>query len=175
MKIVETELPGAFVLQQERRHDDRGYFARTFCRDELAARGLVTEIAQCNVSANTHAHTLRGLHYQRPPHAETKLVRCTRGAIWDVIVDLRPDSPTLHRWFGHILDAERGDGLYIPAGCAHGYLTLVAGAEIFYQVDQPYAPSAEAGLRWDDPALAIEWPHAPVILSDRDRGFELLR
>jgi dTDP-4-dehydrorhamnose 3,5-epimerase len=168
----ETELAGAYVLELERREDERGFFARAWCRDELAERGLDARVAQANLSWNERRGTVRGLHFQRPPHAEVKLVRCTRGAVYDVIVDLRPGSPTFTSWLGVELSAENGRALYVPEGFAHGYQTLADGSETFYLVSEPYAPSAEGGVRWDDPAFAIEWPEAAErIISEKDRNW----
>ena len=172
MIFTPTELDGAYLIDLERREDDRGFFARAWCERELAEHGLSTRIEQCNVSFNHSRSTLRGLHYQSAPHAEVKLVRCTRGAIYDVIVDLRPDSPTWKRWIGVELDEENRRMLYVPEGFAHGYQTLVDGTETFYQVSASYAPDAEGGVRWDDPAFAIEWPDPEgALLSDKDRSW----
>lgn len=169
MIFREAELPGAYVLELERREDERGFFARAWCRDELAAHGLDARVAQANVSWNERRGTLRGLHFQRAPHAEVKLVRCTRGAVYDVIVDLRPGSPTYTRWLGVELSAENGRSLYVPEGFAHGYQTLVDGSETFYLVSEPYAPGAEGGVRWDDPAFGISWPDvAERVVSAKD-------
>lgn len=172
MKFVETPLAGAFVIQPERRSDERGFFARVFCRDEFAAHGLDYTAAQCNISFNPTKATLRGMHYQVAPHQEVKLVRCTMGAIFDVIVDLRADS-RFGRWFGVELSAENRDMLYVPKGFAHGYLTLTAASEIFYQVSEFYRPEFERGARWDDPAFGIKWPLRPELISDKDREHPL--
>lgn len=167
-----TELPGAYLLELEPREDERGFFARTWCRDEFAEQGLVADLAQCSISRNTLAGTLRGLHFQTAPHEEAKLVRCTRGVIYDVIVDLRPDSPAHAKWLGVELDAERGTALYIPKGFAHGFQTLAGGAEVLYMISNPYVPGAASGVRWDDPAFGIDWPHAAErTISDRDIGW----
>jgi dTDP-4-dehydrorhamnose 3,5-epimerase len=172
MIFTPTELDGAYLIDLDRREDDRGFFARAWCERELAEQGLSTRIEQCNVSFNHSRSTLRGLHYQSAPHAEVKLIRCTRGAIYDVIVDLRPDSPTWKRWLGVELDAENRRMLYVPEGFAHGYQTLVDATETFYQVSASYAPDAEGGVRWDDPAFAIEWPDPEgALLSDKDRSW----
>ena len=172
MIFTKTELPGAYVIDLERREDERGFFARAWSEDEFAERGLSTRVVQCNLSWNERRGTLRGLHFQRPPHAEVKLVRCTRGAIYDVIVDLRPGSPAYGRWLGVELTAENRRMLYVPEGFAHGYQTLVDGTETYYQVSEFYAPGAEGGLRWDDPALAIEWPEADErIMSAKDESW----
>jgi dTDP-4-dehydrorhamnose 3,5-epimerase len=172
VKFVPLALDGAYLIELEPRRDDRGSFARTWCRDELAAQGLDTRVAQCSTSHNARAGTLRGLHFQRPPHAETKVVRCTRGAIFDVIVDLRPGSPTHAAWFGTELSEERGNAMYVPEGFAHGFQTLTDGADVLYMISVPYAPDASAGVRWNDPAFAIEWPDAAArTISDRDRAW----
>lgn len=170
---VETSLPGAWLLEPERVEDERGYFARTYSRQEFAARGLDPEIAQCSVSWNRRRGTLRGLHFQAAPHEETKLVRCTRGSVWDAIVDLRPGSPTLERHFAAVLSAERGNSLYVPKGFAHGFITLEDATEVSYQISAPYAPESARGYRWDDPAFAIPWPEPPAVISARDRALPL--
>lgn len=174
MKLTETMIPGAFVLELERQIDERGFFARTFCRDELAARGLDVTVAQCNVSFTEHRGTLRGLHYQAAPHAEAKIVRCVAGAIFDVVVDLRPSSPAYLRWYSTTLDAVTRDSLYIPTGCAHGFLTLTPDVEVLYQMSAPYVVEAARGVRWDDPKLAIAWPLPPTLISARDAAYDLL-
>ena len=172
MIFKETELPGAYVIDLERREDERGFFARAWCEDEFAAHGLSTRVAQCNLSWNERQGTLRGMHFQRPPHAEVKLIRCTRGAIYDVIVDLRPESPAHGRWIGVELTAENRRLLYVPEGFAHGYQTLEDDTETYYQVSVPYAPGAEDGLRWDDPAIGIEWPETyERVISAKDRAW----
>jgi dTDP-4-dehydrorhamnose 3,5-epimerase len=160
MIFHETDIPGAFTIDLERREDERGFFARAWCVEEFAAHGLSTRLAQANLSFNRSAGILRGMHFQRAPHEEAKLVRCTRGAIFDVIVDLRPDSPAYRRWIGVELTAENRRALYVPEGCAHGYQTLADGTEALYLVSEAYAPDSEGGVRWDDPAFGIEWPHA---------------
>ncbi len=169
MRFVETELAGAFVLEVEAFEDERGLFARTFCRRELEAHGLDPAVAQCNVSWNRRAGTLRGLHWQAAPYEEAKLVRCTRGALWDVIVDLRPGSPTRRRWTAATLTADNRRALYVPRGFAHGFLTLEDDTEVFYQMSTPWAPGAGRGARWDDPAFGIEWPGEPVVIAEKDR------
>ena len=168
MIFTETPLPGAYIVDLELRTDDRGFFARAWCQDEFEQQGLNTRIVQCNMSYNHSVGTVRGLHYQKPPHAEVKLIRCTRGAIWDVIVDLRPDSATYKKWFGTELTAENRRMLYVPENFAHGYITLEPGTETFYQVSEFYSAEHEAGIRWNDPAVAITWPTEPVVLSDKD-------
>ena len=174
MIFTETRLRGAFLIDLEPRPDARGFFARTFCAREFEAHGLKTTVAQGNVSFNHARGTLRGLHYQLPPSAETKLVRCVRGAIYDVIVDLRPDSPTYLQHVGVELSEENRRALYVPAMFAHGYLTLTDGAEVTYQVDEFYAPGQERGLRYDDPALGITWPLPVSVISDKDASWPLL-
>lgn len=169
MIFTETELPGAFVIELERRGDERGFFARAWCRREFEERGLSGRIVQCNLSFNDRSGTLRGLHYQVAPSEETKLVRCISGAVYDVIVDLRPSSPTFKRWLGVELTADNRCALYVPEGFAHGYQTLIDGTETLYQVSEFYAPDAERGVRWDDPAFGIEWPEArELIISEKD-------
>jgi dTDP-4-dehydrorhamnose 3,5-epimerase len=174
MRITESRLRGAFVVEVERHEDERGYFARTFCREEFERAGLKALVEQCSTSFNRRRGTLRGLHFQIAPAAEHKLVRCTRGRIYDVIVDLRPDSPTAYQWLGVELSEENGRALYVPAGFAHGFQTLVDEAEVFYQISEPYRPDLARGVRWDDPRLAIQWPVSDPILSARDRALPLL-
>lgn len=168
MLFLPTELPGVFVIDVEPRADERGLFARTYCRDEFAAHGLCTEWVQCNVSFNTRAGTLRGLHWQSAPHEEVKLVRCTSGAAFDVVVDLRVGAPTYRKWVAVEISAANRKAVYIPGGYAHGFQTLADGTELFYQMSALYVPGAARGLRWDDPALGIAWPAPPTALSDRD-------
>jgi dTDP-4-dehydrorhamnose 3,5-epimerase len=157
----DTSVAGAFVVEPERLEDERGYFARTFSIEEFASRGLDTRVDQCSTSFNLREGTLRGMHYQLAPHAESKLVRCTAGAVYDVAVDLRPESATYLRWFGVELTAENGYGLYVPEGCAHGFQTLADASEVLYQISTPYVSAAGRGVRWDDPAFGIEWPAPP--------------
>lgn len=171
MKFHETPLAGVVVVELELLDDERGSFARTFDASEWELRGLSTRVAQCNLSRNARSGTLRGLHYQAAPHEEAKLVRCARGAIFDVAVDLRPQSPSLHQWFGLELSEANDRLLYIPEGCAHGFLTLSDASEVLYQMSELYVPDAARGLRWDDPALAIDWPAPPAVISERDRSF----
>lgn len=169
MRFVRTRIAGVVVVELEEHVDERGSFARTWCRDEMAAAGLTAELAQCSLSRNRRAGTLRGLHYQRTPHEEAKLVRCTRGRIFDVAVDLRPGSSTRGQWIGVELGHENGRALYVPEGCAHGFQTLVDDSDVSYMISVPYAPEASAGIRWDDPDLAIEWPDAADrTISPRD-------
>jgi dTDP-4-dehydrorhamnose 3,5-epimerase len=160
VKFVEMELAGAYLIEPERHEDERGFFARTWDREAFAVHGLSGEVLQCSISRNTRAGTLRGMHFQTHPHEEVKLVRCTAGAIFDVIVDLRPDSETRLSWIGVELDAESALALYIPKGFAHGFQTLVDGAEVFYTMSDRYVPEAASGVRWDDPAFGIVWPPA---------------
>jgi dTDP-4-dehydrorhamnose 3,5-epimerase len=172
MRFVPTRLGGAYVVELELHEDERGFFARSWCRDELVEHGLNGDLAQCSISRNLRAGTLRGLHFQLPPHEEAKLVRCVRGGIFDVIVDLRPESPTRTEWFGVELDAERGTALYVPEGFAHGFQTLVDDTDVYYSISTPYAPGSAAGVRWDDPAFGIVWPEAATrVISARDRGW----
>ena len=177
MKFTETELPGAFLIDVDRLADERGFFARTWCQNEFAAHGIALPPLQANVSSNPRRGTLRGMHYQLAPHEESKLVRCTRGALLDVIVDLRPESPTYGRWLGVELTADSFRQLFVPGRFAHGFLTLVDGTDASYQVSARYAPGAERGLRWNDPAIGIQWPFEPVLISEKDRhhpDFQLL-
>lgn len=170
MIFRETGLPGAYVLEPERIEDDRGFFARTFCRRELASRGLEPAVAQCSISFNRRRGTLRGLHFQVAPREEVKLVRCTRGAVFDAIVDLRPESPTFTRHAAVVLSAERRNQLYVPRGFAHGFQTLEDGSEVYYQISEDYDPACARGYRFDDPAFAIPWPEEVSVISDKDRG-----
>jgi dTDP-4-dehydrorhamnose 3,5-epimerase len=174
MRFEETPLAGAFVIEPEPVSDNRGFFARLFCTKAFSERGLNPHLDQISMSYNARAGTLRGLHLQRPPHAEAKLVRVTAGAIFDVIVDVRAGSPTFGRWFGTELSAANRRHLYIPEGFAHGFQTLGADSEVAYHISAPYAPEAASGIRWNDPQLAITWP-APnsVTISDRDAGLPL--
>jgi dTDP-4-dehydrorhamnose 3,5-epimerase len=175
MLFTEIPLAGAFVLDLEERTDARGFFARSFCVAEFEAHGLKPVTAQCNLSYNHHRGTLRGMHYQVPPAAEAKLVRCTRGGIYDVIVDLRPNSPTYLQHFGiELTDANRR-ALYVPEMFAHGYLALSDDAEVIYQVSEVYTPGCERGLRYDDPALDIKWPIPVTVISDKDKAWPYLR
>ena len=172
MRFRELELPGAYLIELERIEDERGFFARTFCRREFAEHRLATEIAQANTAFNRRKGTLRGMHYQAAPHEEAKLVRCTRGALYDVIVDLRRDSPTHLRWVSVELTDENGAMLYVPEGLAHGYQTLVDDTEATYLMSAFYEPSAGRGVRWDDPAFGIEWPEVEErTINERDRSW----
>ncbi len=171
MIFRETKLPGAFAIDLEPKTDERGFFVRTWCQHEFAAHGLNTKLAQCSVSFNTRKGTLRGMHYQLAPHAESKLVRCTRGAIYDVIVDMRPQSPKFKDSFGIVLTAEKRNMLYVPEGCAHGFLTLEEGTEVFYQISEFQSPESARGVRFDDPAFGIAWPEKVEVISERDRNY----
>lgn len=171
MRFVATPLNGAHVIYLERIADERGSFARSFCRREFAAHGLEAVVAQCNVSYNRVKGTVRGMHFQHPPAAEAKLVRCARGAIFDVAVDLRPASPTFCQWFGAELSEENGAMLYVPRGFAHGFQTLTDGAEIFYQMSEFYTPQAGGGVRWNDPAIRVEWPLPVTMINERDATY----
>jgi dTDP-4-dehydrorhamnose 3,5-epimerase len=166
-----TKLAGAVVIDLERREDERGFFARSFCRREFEEHGLDPCVSQCNVSFNLRRGTLRGMHWQAAPHGEAKLVRVTQGAIWDVIIDLRPNSPSYAEWFGVELAAETRRALYIPDGFAHGFQTLVPNAEVFYQMSTSYVSDAQRGLRWNDPAFGITWPIDPPFMSERDAAY----
>lgn len=168
MKFTETKLTGVWLIEIEPCADVRGFFARTWDCDAFAARGLNPNVLQCSISYNRKRGTLRGMHYQAAPHEETKLVRCTRGAIYDVVVDLRSDSPTYRQWIAFELNMENHRMLYIPPGCAHGFQTLTDEAEVFYQIADPYQPESARGLRYDDPALAIEWPLPVSVISQKD-------
>ena len=168
MKFHSTSLRGAVLIELEKRGDDRGFFARYFCEHEFAAAGLESRYVQINNSLSAKKGTLRGLHYQLPPSAEVKVVRCVRGALWDVIIDLRPDSPSYKKWFGAELSAENRLMMYVPRGFAHAILTLTDEAEAIYLVSDSYAPEKERGLRWDDTAFGIEWPIEPTEISPKD-------
>jgi dTDP-4-dehydrorhamnose 3,5-epimerase len=171
MIFKETALEGAFVIEPERRHDERGFFARTWCQREFSAEGLAPQWVQCNISFSRQRGTLRGMHYQAAPYEESKLVRCTMGAIYDVIIDLRAQSPTFRQWLAVELTADNRRMLFVPKGFAHGFQTLANDTEIFYQMSQFYAPEYAHGVRWDDPAFKVSWPAEERIISERDRGF----
>jgi dTDP-4-dehydrorhamnose 3,5-epimerase len=174
MLFTETSLPGAFIVDLELRSDDRGFFARSYCPDEFAAQGLRTPLRQCSVSYNVRKGTLRGLHYQAAPHEEHKLVRCTAGAIFDVIVDIRPHSGHYKRWFATELTAQNHRALFIPSGFAHGFITLSDDAEVYYMISVPHSPEHAQGFRWSDPAFGIQWPLSPSVISPRDAAYPLL-
>ncbi len=164
-------LDGAYIVKLERRGDARGAFARSFCVEEFKAHGLETTYVQQNVSVSTHKGTLRGMHYQRAPHQEVKLIRCARGALYDVLIDLRPDSSTFRKWIGVELSADNGVQLYAPRGVAHGFLTLTDDVEATYLVSAAYAPGAEGGVRHDDPAFGVVWPGPVAVISDKDAAW----
>jgi dTDP-4-dehydrorhamnose 3,5-epimerase len=170
MNFTETPLAGAYLVDLEKRGDERGFFARFFCEREFAGHGLENRFVQINNSLSVEEGTLRGMHYQLPPAAEVKLVRCLAGALWDAILDLRPRSPTFGRWFGAELSAENRRMMYVPQGFAHGFLTLRPDTEALYLVSAFYAPERERGVRWNDPRFAIAWPGAPRVISDKDAG-----
>ena len=171
MILIETKLQGAYIIEPEPIEDERGFFARTFCVREFEAHGLNPHVAQCNISYNPKRGTLRGMHYQAAPHAEAKLVRCIRGAIYDVIIDLRPESPTFKEWVAVELTANNRRMLYVPEGFAHGFQTLGDDSEVFYQMSEYYHSECARGVRWNDPAFGIVWPEAVPVMSDRDKGF----
>ena len=171
--FIRTPIEGAFILELNRLEDERGFFARSFCQNEFAQHGLSAHVAQCNVSFNFKRGTLRGLHYQAPPHEEAKLVRCTQGVIWDVALDLRPASSSFKCWHGVELSAVNRLAFYIPGGCAHGFQTLSDGAEVLYLMSEFYHPESSRGVRWDDPAFGIRWPMLDPSMSERDRSFAL--
>lgn len=174
MRFEKTKLPDAYIIELEKREDERGFFARTWDEKEFAEVGLENKVVQCNISFNRAKGTLRGMHLQRDPYAEVKLIRCIRGAIFDVIIDLRPESEVYKSWFGVELSAENRRTLYVPRGFAHGFQTLTDDTETFYMVSEFYTPEAEDGVRWDDPAFGIEWPLEPTEMSDKDRSWPLL-
>lgn len=171
MRFVPTEIAGVVVVEAEPHTDDRGAFARLHCPEEFAAAGVAFEPAQTSISRNPTAGTLRGLHYQPAPNAETKLVRATRGRVFDVAVDLRRDSATYRRWTGTELSAANLRGLFIPQGVAHGFLTLEPDTDVLYQIAPAFRPGHEAGVRWDDPTFGIDWPGSPVLISERDASY----
>ncbi len=174
MIFTELPLPGAYVVEMQRSADQRGFFARSYCAEQFAAHGLGPEFRQCSVSYNARKGTLRGLHFQGAPHEEHKLVRCTSGAVFDVIVDIRVSSPTYRRWHGAELTADNRRSLFIPPGFAHGFVSLTDHAEVYYMISVAHAPEFSRGLRWNDPAFAIEWPLKPAVISARDAAYPLL-
>ena len=174
MKFENCPLAGAYTIEMLRIEDERGFFARAYSADEFAARGLPSAMPECSISFNARRGTLRGLHHQADPHAEEKLVRCTAGAIFDVIVDLREGSATLRHWFGVELTAANHRALFVPKGFAHGFITLRENTEVFYMISVRHAAGSERGVRWDDPALAIRWPLQPKVVSGRDAAYPLL-
>ena len=171
MRFEELAIEGVFAIESDPAVDGRGFFARTFDRDAFGERGLALEVVQASVSFNARRGTLRGLHLQTPPHEEAKLVRCLSGSVYDVVVDLRGGSPTFLRWLGVELSSARRNALYIPSGLAHGFLTLEDACELEYLISAPYVPGAATGVRWNDPAVGVEWPFEPVVMSDRDASF----
>jgi dTDP-4-dehydrorhamnose 3,5-epimerase len=171
MRFVSLPLVGAFTVIREARDDERGSFARIWSSAEFAELGLAAQLAEMSLSYTSRRGTLRGLHYQVAPHAEAKLVTCVRGTIWDVIVDLRSDSPSYRQWHGTELDAVGADSLYIPEGCAHGFIALSDDVLVMYQITDVYDPTCARGVRWNDPAFAIDWPLAPSLMNERDRSF----
>ncbi len=171
MRFSQTAIPGVLVIDIETHEDERGAFARLQCPDEFAAAGQPFAPVQTSLSRNPRAGTLRGMHYQPAPNAEAKLVRAVRGRMFDVALDLRPASPTYRKWFGIELSADNARALFIPEGVAHGFLTLEADTDVFYQIAPKFEPGHEAGVRWDDPAFAIAWPHAPALISQRDATY----
>jgi dTDP-4-dehydrorhamnose 3,5-epimerase len=175
MRFATTDLDGLVVVELQRIEDERGSFARIFCADAFASAGLATAFPQCNISLNRRRGTLRGLHWQDAPYPEGKLVRCTRGAVWDVAVDLRPDSPTFRRWLGFDLTASNGRALYIPPGFAHGFQTLEDDVEVFYHMTESYRSGLARGALWNDPAFSIAWPLPDPILSPRDASHPAFR
>ncbi len=171
MNFEPTNLAGVFVVEISPQTDERGFFARTFCGDEFAAHGLNPAVAQCSISFNAKARTLRGMHFQAAPHEEDKLIRCTSGAIFDVLVDIRRDSPSYGKWFGTELSSANRRALFAPKGTAHGFLTLEDAAEVFYMISVPFAAGFGRGFRWDDSEIGIEWPAQPEVMSERDASY----
>ena len=172
MIFSEAKVKGAYIVEIERLVDERGFFARTWCLRELREQGLDSNLAQCSISFNHKRGTMRGMHIQLPPHAETKLVRCTQGAIYDVVLDLRTNSSTYMQWDGLELSVENRKALYVPKGCAHGFLTLLDNTEVLYQISDFYAPESARGLRWNDSQFSITWPEEVTVISERDRNYE---
>jgi len=171
LRFSRTAIDGAWLIELEHYSDDRGSFARTYCEEAFGEHGLISRFVQSSVSTTTRRHTLRGLHYQAEPHGEAKLIRCSRGHIYDVLVDLRPESPTHLKWISVELSPDAGTQVYAPSGVAHGFVTLEPDTEVTYQISYPYTPEASRGARWNDPALGIQWPVADPILNERDRNF----
>lgn len=171
MIFNETKLKGSFIIDLERHQDERGFFSRTFCRKELEANGLIADVAQANMSLSNTRGTLRGMHYQKPPFEETKLVRCTKGALYDVVIDLRPDSSTYKSWVGVELTADNYRMLFVPKNFAHGFITLADDTEVTYMVSQFYSPGSELGIRWNDPLIGIQWPIDVQIISEKDASW----
>ena len=171
MIFTEIEPKGVYIIKSERLVDERGFFARTWCQKELAAHGLESRLVQCSISYNPKKGTLRGMHFQTAPWEEVKIVRCTSGEIYDVVVDLRPDSTTFKKWFGVTLSQEERNMIYIPKGFAHGFMTLSDQVEVFYQMSEFYSPDHTGGVRWNDPAFGIRWPMAVQLISERDNNY----
>ena len=171
MVFCDTKLPGVFEIRPEIKPDERGFFARTWCQEEFTVHGLNGKLVQCSLSFNKRKGTLRGLHYQTAPHAEAKLVRCTSGAIYDVALDLRPQSPMYKNWTAVVLSADQRNMLYVPEGCAHGFLTLKDESEVIYQISEFLHPESARGVRWNDPAFKIDWPEKVEVISERDRTY----
>lgn len=171
MIFNETKLPGVFEILIEPKRDERGFFARTWCQQEFEQNGLNPKVVQCSFSFNERKGTLRGMHYQDQPHPECKLIRCTSGAIFDVVVDLRPDSPMYCQWIGVVLSESNRNMIYVPPGCGHGLLTIEDRSEIFYQMSEFFYPELSRGVRWNDPVFKIEWPAQPTVISDRDHNY----
>ena len=174
MDFTETKLKGAFIINLKRLEDERGFFARTFCQKEFKEHGLNTQIVQANISYNKKRGTFRGMHMQLAPYEESKLIKCTRGAIYDVIIDMRISSDTYKQWIGVELTAENHQLLYVPEGFAHGFITLKNDTEVTYQMNQFYAPGSEKGFRWNDPAFGIAWPIQPIVIAEKDKNFPLI-
>lgn len=171
MRFSETKLPGVFVIDIEPANDERGFFARVFCEREFAAAGIRLSLPQINLSRNTAALTLRGMHFQRPPYAEAKLVRVSRGRIYDVAIDLRPDSPTFRQWVGVELSAKNDRAIFLPEGIAHGFLTLEPDTDVLYLMGREFVPGHDEGVRWNDPAFGMKWPAVPAVISQRDATY----
>jgi dTDP-4-dehydrorhamnose 3,5-epimerase len=171
VRLIPTHLAGAYLIEPEPVSDERGFFARTWCRNEFAVKELNPNLVQCNISFNNASGTLRGMHYQKAPYAEAKLVRCTQGAVYDVIVDLRSDSSTFTQWFGVELAAENRKALYVPEGFAHGFITLKNNSEVLYQMSEFFHADFAAGVRWNDPVFSIQWPICAQVISERDRNY----
>jgi len=171
MQFHRTKLAGVFEVLPELKHDERGFFARTWCQNEFAQQGVNPRLVQCSLSVSARRGTLRGMHYQVAPKEETKLIRCTQGAIYDVIVDLRPKSPTYTEWIAAVLTAENHKMIYAPKGCAHGFITQADNTEVFYQMSEFYSLEASRGVRWDDPAFGIVWPEKVQVISERDLSY----
>lgn len=171
MKFLPLSLPGAYLIEPSPISDERGFFARVYCKKELEQRDLNPNLDQCSISFNHKKGTVRGMHFQKDPHAEVKIVRCTRGSIYDVILDLRPQSPTYKKWEGVVLSAENRKLLYIPEGFAHGFQTLEDGTEVFYQISCPFAPEFASGVKWNDPSFEIRWPDDISVISSKDQTY----